>query len=244
MLFVAGLAFLIHGAGVAAVGKLCDSAPSLWRMVAAAALGAVYAAACVTASWLGAYYWRLGSLLVVAFLAFGMKMKCCVGYVLLFLAIEGLTGLIGEDLGWFGAFGLVGLLWFLSRAHYSNHYVSVELQLGGRHIKLTALRDTGNTLRDPISGAPVLILDGKTSRALTGLSSIQLRQPLEVMRSPPIPGLRLIPYRAVGIAGGLLLGMQLHGVRIGNRKVSLTVAFAPDDFCDSGEFQALTGGTL
>jgi len=244
VIFVMGLAFLIHGVGVLAIGRLWGSVPALWRVGAAGLLAAVYTALCVFDSRFGASGWRLVSLLAVSMVAFGGAWKQWVAYLLLFLSVEGAAVLLGERWGWIGAFLPLLLPVLLQRAAPARRYIPVELRFGDTRVKLTALVDTGNTLRDPVTGLPVLVLDGKTSCSLTGLSDRQLRSPLEVMRQPPIPGLRLIPYRAVGVAGGLLLGLRLQTVRIGGRRCSLMVAFAPELFCESGEFQALAGGIL
>ena len=106
-------------------------------------------------------------------------------------------------------------------------------------MRLTALRDTGNSLRDPITGKPVLIVGADIAEKLTGLSPAALRDPVRTMGS--LPGLRLIPYRTVGNTG-FLLALRIPSVKIGNRQGSALVAFSPH-ILGSG-YQALTGGTV
>lgn len=238
------LAVLVHGAGVVAVGRLCGLQISPWRIFAAAAAGGCYAAMCLADARLGGGWIRLLSLVLIAFLAFGRSGKAGGFYLALFLLIETHAKWVGKGHGWIGVLVVGGYLLFLCRGFPSKAYVPVELRFGQRQLKVTALRDTGNTLRDPISGSPVLILDSTTACRLTGLTQEQLKDPVGVLRQSPFPGLRLIPFRTVCVADGLLLGIRLPGVRVGKWKGSLTVAFAPEDFCDNGEFHALTGGTL
>ena len=57
-------------------------------------------------------------------------------------------------------------------------------------------------------------------------------------------GARLVPYRAVGKSGGMLLLMRLEEVRLGGRTVSPMVAFAPERIGEQGIYQALAGGGL
>lgn len=242
--YAIGLAFLIHGAGVVAVGKFCGTHPALWRILVAAATGGFYAAVSLADARLGGGLVRLLSLLLIVLLAFGRNGKAGGIYLALFLVIEALAQWVGRGQGWICVLVVAGYLLFLRRALPAKAYVPVVLRFGQTQLKLTALRDTGNTLRDPISGSPVLILDSTTACRLTGLTREQLKDPVEVLRQSPFPGLRLIPYRTVSVADGLLLGICLPGVRVGKWKGSLTVAFAPENFCDNGEFQALTGGTL
>ena len=109
-------------------------------------------------------------------------------------------------------------------------------------MRMTALQDTGNTLCDPVTGRPVLVVGVEIAQQLTGLTQQQLRCPVEAIAEAPLPGLRLIPYRAVGQPSGLLLALRLQDVRIGNWKGSSLVAFAPDGLSREGAYQALTGG--
>lgn len=77
----------------------------------------------------------------------------------------------------------------------------VRLSGNGKQLRLTALADTGNELRDPITGQSVLVIGCEAAGQLTGLTRAQLRHPLETLTAAPLPGLRLIPYRAVGAEG-------------------------------------------
>jgi stage II sporulation protein GA (sporulation sigma-E factor processing peptidase) len=107
---------------------------------------------------------------------------------------------------------------------------------------LTALQDTGNTLRDPITGRQVLVVGADVAQKLTGLTVQQLKKPVENVGL--LPGLRLIPYRAVGQEAGLLLALKLPQVKIGTWQGNSLVAFAPEGLSPDGAYQALTGGVL
>ena len=118
--------------------------------------------------------------------------------------------------------------------------MTVLLRRGEQLRTILALRDTGNSLRDPITGESVLIIGPEAARQLTGLSSAQLRDPVSAIGS--LPGLRLLPYRAVGKEGGMLLALRLQKVMIGSWQGTKTVAFAPEGLGENSEYQALTGG--
>ena len=106
------------------------------------------------------------------------------------------------------------------------------------------MRDSGNTLRDPITGEQVLVVSGSVGQRLTGLTEHQLRHPLETLAQRPIPGLRLIPYKAVGQTGGFLLGLRMEQVKVGQVVTDAVVAFTAEDFGRGEVYQALTGGAL
>lgn len=120
----------------------------------------------------------------------------------------------------------------------------ITLTYGGNTVSLTALRDSGNTLRDPITGEQVLVISGEVAQRLTGISVDAMRKPLETLAKRPVPGLRLIPYRAVGQGSGMLLALRFENVKIGTRRQSAIVAFAPEGLGKNSMYQALAGGIL
>ena len=64
--------------------------------------------------------------------------------------------LLGSAIG----FGLLLHLVFRQGArHEGGELMDVTVSLQGRRLRLRALHDTGNTLRDPVSGQPVLVLE-------------------------------------------------------------------------------------
>ena len=125
-----------------------------------------------------------------------------------------------------------------------QEFVPIRLAYGEKTMNIIALRDTGNTLRDPITGEQVMVVAGDVATKLIGLTQQQLRSPLETLAMSPVPGLRLIPYSAVGQGNSLLLAVRMKDVRIGSRVHSAVVAFAPEGLGKGTVYQALTGGLL
>ena len=216
------------------------------RCALAAVLGAVYSGACLLPGFrfLGSLLWRGVCLGLMGILAFGWNRSAWKRggvFVLLSLAMGGaalqfsrgnLTSLLLAG----------GGIWLLCRTAFGNRvggqeYVPVCLQWGERRVSVLALRDSGNTLRDPITGEPVLVVSARVGERLTGLTEQQLRNPLETLLQHPLPGLRLIPYQAVGQHAGMLLGIRLHQVKIDGKTRSAVAAFAPEGL--EGSYQAL-----
>ena len=80
------------------------------------------------------------------------------------------------------------------------------------------------------SDSEAAVIDEHVRRPLIGLTPEQLKRPLETITASPLPGLRLIPYRAVGAENGLLLAMRFPSVCLGGRRGPGIVAFAPQVF--------------
>ncbi len=133
--------------------------------------------------------------------------------------------------------------------------VPVLLRCEGRTILVRVLLDSGNLLRDPLTGTPVLILEHRAARGLFPSG----RAPTEEELSHPAEALetvsqrwnpsrvRLVPYQAVGTAKGMLLAvrvdeMEVDGRHYKNRLAALTVQTF------NGGYQGLIGtewkGTL
>lgn len=245
------LNFLVDFLLLVGTNRLCGYSPGGKRCAIAAALGALYAGVCVLPglSFLGNGLWRCIFLVLISVIAFGWSVSALrrgMVFVVLSMALGGIalgmgsTGFPGLILGAVVVF-LLCFAGFRDKIG-SVRYLPVTLRYGDQVMELTALEDTGNHLKDPVTGRSVLVIDGRQAQALTGLTRQQLCQPVQTMLSAPIPGLRLIPYHTVGQPGGMLLALRIPEVTIGQWKGASLVAFAPDRICVDGAYQALTGG--
>ena len=92
----------------------------------------------------------------------------------------------------------------------------VILWLNGKKTELTALFDTGNELRDPVTGLPVVIVefDAVSSLLPPDFKASFLRFPeadrafSALSASPLSPRLRLIPFSSIGQSNGMMLGLR------------------------------------
>ena len=228
--------------------------PSDWkRNLLAAALGGLYGGVCLLPgfAFLSGMFWRIVFLGLMGLLAFGWNrgsLKRLGTFLLLSMAMGGIA--LGFGRGRFGTVVLsAASVWLLCRIAFGGRvgekeYVPVKIRSGGREVQVLALRDTGNSLRDPVTGEPVLVLGADAAARLTGLTREQIASPLETMTRQVIPGLRLIPYRAVGQGNGMLLALRFEDVQIGSRKQSALVAFAAGGLGENSMYQALTGGAI
>lgn len=219
---------------------------SLCRQLLAASLGGAFAVACLRWPALGAPILLVVSLAAVAAAAFAGQpgwLRRCGAFCFLWLSLSGMAiGISGKSL-WFPvlAASLLALL-ALTGGNGSRRLLSVRIDHEGRSVSLTALTDTGNLLRDPVSGEPVLVAPPQAGLALLGLNGSQLSDPAQTLLSGRISGLRLIPYNTVGQQSGLLLARRFSDVTVDGRQQSRIVAFSPTPIGAGAGFDALAGG--
>lgn len=245
-----------------------------WRLLLAAALGALYALltlypqlrllrtlpcrGLICAGMVALTFGLRKSSLRQGLLFFGLS----AAFAGLVVALGGLTGgrllRLGQSAYYVTSFQalvlLCGACYFLCSLalrgillHGRAELLPVTLTLDGRRVALTALHDTGNTLRDPMTNAPVLLVHWTVARRLLpqsgALCAADFAQPYALLLRwrPYHP--RLIPYRAVGTAGGVLLAIRCDSIQIGKRRYSGGLAaFSPTAISDGGQYEALAGG--
>lgn len=238
------------------------------RLVWGAALGAMYAVAVYLPRlhWLSHWPWKLLTALGMFLLSYGLRPstgRLAAIFTTLSLvlcgAVYGTQALQGRPIVAEGhlfypvrfstvlltalAVNLACLLLLPRLSHGNDSILPVTLEREGNRVHLSALRDSGNTLTDPLSGAPVLTVYWRAARTLLPLPVAQTD-----FEKPTVLALRLrnchprlIPYRAVGVENGLLLALPCL-ITLGTEQKQGLVAFSPTPLSDGGAYDALTGG--
>lgn len=247
------LNFLVDLLLLVGTNRLAGYGAGWKRAGAAAAVGGVYAGVCVLPQmrFLGNMFWRLLILGAMSVICFGRN-RSALHRGILFTLLSMALGGVALGLGRGGFAGLVaaaavlcGMCYFGFRGRAGRtEFVPVQIVRLGRVYRLTALRDTGNTLRDPVTGEQILVVGADVAWDILGLTPQQLRCPIETMTSGSITGLRLIPYRSVGQPGGMLLAAAMDSVVINGQSAGRLVAFAPENIGADEAYQALAGGVL
>jgi len=183
------------------------------------------------------------SVLLTAFVSFGIRNRCWTGvfsFALLYLALGGVcieqNGLLSLSIGTAGVLVIV----FLVPLGRRQEYVQVKLRYNDRDYTFLALPDTGNFLKDPITGRPVLVVGADIAQEMTGLSVKQLKAPVESLSL--LPGSRLIPYKTAGASGLFFLGLYVQNLKVGPWQGSGVIALSPEFLGSKETYQALTGG--
>lgn len=150
-----------------------------------------------------------------------------------------------------GCYGVLTLVFQRVGRHTgpSGELKPVRLTLGERHVDMTALVDTGNTLTDPVTGRPVLVAEAEGVETLLppGVrpEAAELRDPAGVLERLEDPWRRrfcLLPYRCVGVDRGLLLCLRLDRVQVGEEdRGPMLAALSPTPVSDGGGYRVLIG---
>ena len=221
------------------------------RLLAAALFGGLYSGLSIMEgfSFLLNPFWYLISLGILCCIAFGLNrtaLRRGAIFLLLSLSLGGMATALHQS-RFFLLILDAGLLFFLSRMAFGgqslgSQYIPITVRHKGVDYHFTALRDTGNQLRDPLTGSPVIVISPEWAEKLTGLTKKQLADPMETMVSGIIPGLRLIPFSSIGTGGGMLLALRFPEVTQVKTTGPALIAFAPEGLGQSTAYQALTGG--
>lgn len=104
------------------------------------------------------------------------------------------------------------------------YHMPVEIQFDGHKRRLTALVDTGNRLRDPLTGHPVIVVE---QSALQQMLPSYLQPAVEQMEAGDLTGVtrllaserwssrfRVIPFSSIGRQNGLLIGFRPDAVHL------------------------------
>jgi len=128
----------------------------------------------------------------------------------------------------------------------------VLLRNGEKTVKLIAFTDTGNTLTDPLSGEPVMIVDFAVAKKLFSgdiartLRVFGVKNPVATFsKLCELEGssvFRLIPFNTVGETCSLLLAFRCEFVECdGVEKKNVLIAISSTVLSSTGKFSALTG---
>ena len=247
------LNFLVEICLVLGTNRISGCSLGVKRATLAALVGTAFSIGCLLPGFqfLGNVFWHMVSLVLVSVIAFGWHwdaLRRGAIFVFLEMALGGITkGLMN---GGFWAMGLGAVAIYLlcvvgfQGKPGQQHYVPVQIIHRGKTVSLMALVDTGNTLRDPVSGDAVLIADADVAWRLLSLDTQQLMHPIETISTCAYPGLRLIPYQSVGQSSGLLLGLRVEQLWIDGKRTEMILAFAPQNIGQGKPFQALAGGLV
>lgn len=247
------LNFLVDLLLLLGTNRLAGFPSSFSRLIPAALLGAFYSGLSLVPAlfFLASPLWYLVFLCLMALIAFGFQKSAIRRGALFFLlsmALGGMALALQQSRLEILILEALGLL-LLTGISFGNQpvgaqYLPITVHLPSGPVCFTALLDTGNQLRDPVSGASVMVVAPREAELLTGLDQTALMHPAETLLKHPGMGLRLIPYCSVGQGCGMLLGCSFSSVQIGSHKGPALLAFAPEGLGSSGMYQALTGGSL
>lgn len=238
-------------------GQAAGAVLHRWYIALAAALGAVYAAAVFLPGWgfLAHPLLRVCAGVVMVLTAYG-TCRQLLRLIILFFAFSAALGgglyalrLMGVTvtlepkfilLFAAAAYCLLSLAGQKLARHGPRELKRVVVHVGERSTGLTALVDSGNTLRDPMTGAGVVVAQGERLASLLPPEA-DFRHPCQALPALKDPRrFRLLPYRSVGVDQGLLLAVRADRVQVNGKDLgSRLVALSPTPVSDGGGYDAL-----
>ena len=121
--------------------------------------------------------------------------------------------------------------------------VKCTVRRGESEIEFSALRDSGNTLKDPISGKPVIVAEADGMRKFLGEDTWRVMKngsAAEVCEK--VTGIRLISCKTVGDKNVLLPAVKPDFVIVDGKRIDgALVAITPTVLSDGGGYTALVG---
>ena len=230
--------------------RLCSAPLRRGRCALAALLGALWAVAAAAGLFFfsspGGKLLGAGALCLCAFGGLREFRRLCAAFLALSAALGGAVWALSLQEGG-AAFSpgllsvsfllfylLFGLLLRGAAGGREREILSVELGFLGRRAAFRALRDTGNSLRDPVTDERVMVVSPDVLHGVFGEYAplFSLADPAEILSAaaelPELRGkLRLIPYAAVGVRG-LLVAFRPELLAVGGEeRDDLLVALSP-----------------
>lgn len=202
-MIVSGWLYLLEQTGVGfclltAIGLCAGCRLSYLHIALSALLGALTALATASSPlWLRLTAWGLvclaGPMLAFPGLPRSLRLRTVLCTLLLSLTCAGLMRLMhplplpSAAMVLLGCGALRSLPLLLPKPQELPHLATVDIRCGAHHVALTALIDSGNLLRDAVSGLPVIVISRRAAMRLVSL--------------PPAgalsPGMRLLPVRTI-----------------------------------------------
>lgn len=138
----------------------------------------------------------------------------------------------------------------LHKKTQSQNLYKVKIELNNNQAVMTALFDTGNDLRDAVSGSPVMVVEYRRVeklipdevKAVFKTGNIADADVIEITDFKN--RFRLIPFSSVGSAGGLLPAFKPDKITIDSQNNEITdilVAVTTKILSSEGNFSALLG---
>jgi stage II sporulation protein GA (sporulation sigma-E factor processing peptidase) len=254
--------------------RICDVRQPRARLLAAAAVGGFYAVACAATGerFLSSAPMKMAAGVIMSLAAFGGSRRAARVTAVFFavsaafagavLALTLLRGpgapLVNVDVKLLAAafavcYAVISLVFRGAARGRGRDYAELTVSMPDGNVSMRALIDTGNTLRDPMTGCRVYVTGAGD---VAGIFPKSVREKLRRMRAGDAAGLleelgetdgggrfRLVPYSAVGVDEGLLLAFRPDEVKLdGVKREGVLIAISPNRVSDSGAYRALIPG--
>ena len=134
-------------------------------------------------------------------------------------------------------------------------YCNIKIKINGIELETIAMIDSGNMLKEPITGTPVIVVESTLleevlpREILNNLEKIiggDLEGIKEETKKEYLTRLKLIPYSSLGKQNGMLVGIKPEYIEIENEKQikkieNVIIGIYNKSLTKKGEYRALVG---
>ena len=141
-----------------------------------------------------------------------------------------------------------------SKITKKDMFYEIEITLNGKKIKTTAMLDTGNGLKEPLTNTPVIVVEHTLlyecipKEILNNLENIlggEFDNIPEKIKEEYITKLKYIPFSSLGKQNGMLLGIKAESIKkkeIHNQQnQNIIIGIYNKSLTKRGEYRALMG---
>ena len=139
-----------------------------------------------------------------------------------------------------------------SKFSKKDMFCNINIKIQGKEKKIKVMVDTGNLLKDPISGMPVIVIehtelyDILPKELLNNLEKIlggDLKGIPEDIKNEYLSKLRVIPYSSLGKQNGMLLGIKADEVKVEDETIknNVIIGIYNKALTKRGEYNGLIG---
>lgn len=134
-------------------------------------------------------------------------------------------------------------------------FCEIEIQLNNKKILTTAMLDTGNLLKEPITGTPVIVVEHTLlyecipKEILNNIEQLlggEFDNIPEKVREEYVSKLKFIPFSSLGKQNGMLLGIKADKIKIKTEekeeeKENIIIGIYNKSLTKKGEYRVLMG---
>jgi stage II sporulation protein GA (sporulation sigma-E factor processing peptidase) len=143
------------------------------------------------------------------------------------------------------------------KAFREGSIIPVLIRLGDKTVRFNALVDTGNSLTDPITGYPVMIVEAESLKAILPSEVYDSVVSNNIYKQIPngngentwIKRIHLIPFKSIGKENGMRTGFRPDNLRVGRDGAfkeinNVIVGICGIKLSNSAKYSALVGPAM
>ena len=148
-----------------------------------------------------------------------------------------------------GFYGLLTLLFYQKAKHGGGELMEMTVDAFGRRCRIQVLRDSGNVLRNPVDGQPVLVAESEAVRSLLPEAAAAIimggdgpEDKMAALYDAGFTAFTLLPYHSIGCSEGLLLALKSDAIQAGSRRIPRALIALYHGKIGRGVYHGLWGG--